>query len=156
MTAPFIVVRQVPMIAARLVEQRERDVSTMRRFRDAVPLPSSAKGDHDAAIESNSALDVEREATTKFTPGASPDDIDLDELMATLKALAAKAQQLPPSRRNNKHLAVIVAAIVLSTTSGAVTAQYLIPGHSHAPAAPSKSFAAATPSVATPIGHDGR
>jgi hypothetical protein len=57
----------------------------------------------------------------------SSDEDDLEKIMVKLKAAAAKAQQLPPSRTNNKHV-VIVAAIGL--ISGVVTAQYLIPGHS--------------------------
>ena len=72
---------------------------------------------------------------------APPDEVDLDELIARLKALAAAAQESPPSRMKNRRL-VTAAAIALSITSGAVTGQYLIPGHSRASAVPpSKSFA---------------
>lgn len=55
---------------------------------------------------------------------------DLDKIMVRLKAAAARAQQLPPSRTSNRHL-VIAAAVAL--ISGAVTAQLLIPGHPRPP-----------------------
>ena len=69
------------------------------------------------------------EASVNPAPVASPDEVDLDQLMVKLKAVAAMAQQAPASRTDHRHL-VFVAAIVLSIISGAVTAQYLIPGHS--------------------------
>lgn len=119
---------------------------------NVVPLHSSENDDNDRSIESDSAWDAEPEAK-QSTRGGSPDEVDLDELIAKLKALAAKAQQSAPSHRSNTHLAMIAAAIALSLTSGAVTAQYLVPGHSRAAIAPSKSFANATPRAAVPIGN---
>jgi hypothetical protein len=68
------------------------------------------------------------EARADSTPAASPDAVDLDQLMVKLKAAAANAQQLPAARMDHRHL-IFIAAIVLSIVSGAVTAQYLIPGH---------------------------
>lgn len=69
------------------------------------------------------------EASINATPATSPDEVDLDQLMVRLKAVAAMAQQAPASRTDHRHF-VFIAAIVLSIISGAVTAQYLIPGHS--------------------------
>jgi hypothetical protein len=61
-------------------------------------------------------------------PGGSPRQDDLDEIMVKLKAAAASAEQLPRAGFANRHL-VIAAAIALSMISGAVTAQFLVPGH---------------------------
>ena len=71
---------------------------------------------------------MESEAKTSSPPGASPVEDDLEKIMVKLKAAAARAEQLPVSGIGNKHL-VIAAAIALSMISGAVTAQYLVPGH---------------------------
>lgn len=144
MTEPPIIVCRVPTIAVRSVEQRERDASntrTLAHLGDLVPLHSPERDDNDESIESESTRVVEPEAKTKSTSGASPDEVGLDEIMAKLKAAAARAEQLPPSRTSNKRL-VTAAAIALSITSGSVTGQYLIFGHSRAPAAPSKASAA--------------
>ena len=73
------------------------------------------------------------EASVNATPAASPNEVDLDQLMIKLKAAAANAQRLPASRTDHRHL-VLIAAIVLSIISGAVTAHYLVPGHSRPPA----------------------
>ena len=107
-------------------------------------------------MKGDGGRDIEGEAKAQSASGPAPSEIDLDELTTRLKALAAKARQSPPARATRKDLAVIAVAIVLSITSGAVTAQYLIPGHPHAPAAPSKSLAHATGSVAVAIGNGAR
>lgn len=108
-------------------------------IQNVVLLHSSENEGNDHSIESDRA-----EPKTEATPRGSSDDVDLDKLVARLKALAAQARQSPPAHRSKKHLAMIAAAIALSLTSGAVTAQYLVPGHSRAARAPSKSFADAT------------
>ena len=74
---------------------------------------------------------------------APPDEVDLDQLMVKLKALAAAAQEVPPPRTSNKNL-VTAAAVALSIASGAVTAQYLFPGHPRAVEGPSKGLANAS------------
>ena len=92
------------------------------------------------SAESDTARAEAPEANVPEGKAKSSEDVDLNELMAKLKALAAKAQQSPPPS-SGRHLA-IAAAITLSISSGAATAQYVVPGHSRAPAAPGKSVAA--------------
>lgn len=127
-----IVVHRAPTIAERLAQQR---LNQAANGNPPPPVP----------VIRNNCADVahplaEPEANAKFTPAPSPDEAGLDA--------ATKAEQPPPSRTSNKHLAVIAVAIALAITSGAVTAQYLIPGYS--PAAPSNRIATAPSSIAFP------
>lgn len=131
-----IVVQRAPTIAERLAQQR---------------LDQAAKGSPPSPVPvvRNDCADVahplaEPAAKTTFSPAPSADEAVLDALLANSKAAATKAEQPPPSRTSNKHLAVIAVAIALAITSGAVTAQYLIAGQPHAPTAPSNRVAAAT------------
>jgi hypothetical protein len=71
---------------------------------------------------------IEPPAKPNASPGQSPREDDLDEIMVKLKAAAARAELLPRESFGNRYL-VIAAAIALSMISGAVTAQYLVPGH---------------------------
>jgi hypothetical protein len=123
--------------------------------RNVVPLHASEQGGDGERAAGESAPELEPETKTNGTAGASPDDVDLDALMAKLKALAAKAQQLP-ARRSNKQRAVMATAIALSISSGAATGQYLVPGHARAAVAPGKGFAATTASVDVTIGNGAR
>lgn len=128
----------------------------MTQFAQNVVLLHGAEKDgNSGSIESDTAQEAELQAQTELPPGASPTEVDLDELMAKLKALAAKAQQLP-MRRSNKQRAVMATAIALSITSGAVAGQHLVPGHTRAAAAPSKSFVDPAANVTGPIGNSSR
>ena len=135
-------VRRAPTIAERLTQQR-RDPAEAEKV---LPLFMRVGGDRAdesrSTAEHDEAWDVQPVAKANLPPGAAANADDLDKLLANLKAAPANAPQTPPSEKSTKHPAVIAVAIALSITSGAVTAQYLIPGHARAPAVPSTSVAA--------------
>ena len=93
-------------------------VAPVSAYRRALPIPP-------APVRS----EVEARTSSPSEPARREDD--LDRIMVKLKAAAAKAQALPTARKINQQL-LIMAAIVLAMISGAVAAQYLVPGHMHA------------------------
>jgi TPR repeat protein len=119
--SPFIV-RRAPTIAERLAQQRRGHAEDAKAAPSAVPVK-----------DVSAARSAEAEAQTLFTAAASRDADDVDKLLAKLKAMAANAQQLAPPRHRAAHRAAIAVAIALTITGGAVTAQYIVPGHSRAP-----------------------
>src|SRR6185437_9971814 len=132
---PRSALHRAPTIAERLAQQR------LDQAEDEEADPSFAQVIPD---------EHEAEPEAKEAPEASPDEYDFDKLRAKLQAAAANAQ-LPPSHKGAMQRAVTAVAVAVAVTAGAVTAQYLFPGHPRAPAAPSNSITNSTPSSATPM-----
>ena len=149
-------IKRAPTIAERLTQQRFEQAEAEKAAPSFVRVDDNRAAAQHSLTEHDSVWDVEPAAKTKLTPGATANADDLDKLWSHLKEAAANAQQLPSSQKSPKRLAIIAVAIALSITAGAVTAQYLIPGRTRAPAAPSHSVADATPNVVAPSPNDPR
>ncbi|HWE74751.1 MAG TPA: hypothetical protein VG328_16455 [Stellaceae bacterium] len=153
-------VQRAPTIAERLAQQRigetEKEDDGPSFLEDGQAPDERDWRDEDDSVprmfdEHDADEPAAKPGKKKFKLWASRDEYDVEAADAAPGQPAmAKAHPLPPSQKSSKRLAIIGVAIALAVTAGAVTAQYLIPGRSHVPSAPSNDFSNSTRSFSAP------